>query len=73
MKRFLFCCCCDILSREQDSSGISNMFVLDLCDTANTQDPRNGRTSLMTAVLDNNEVWVYARAVLCPVHALYAV
>lgn len=40
----------------QDSTGISNLFVLDLCDTANTQDPRDGRTSLMTAVLDNNEV-----------------
>lgn len=40
----------------QDSTGVSNLFVLDLCDTANTQDPRDGRTSLMTAVIDNNEV-----------------
>lgn len=36
--------------------GISNLFMLDLCDTGNIQDPRDGRTSLMTAVIDNNEV-----------------
>ena len=40
----------------KDSAGISNLFVLDLCDTANIQDPRDGRTSLITAVLDNDEV-----------------
>lgn len=40
----------------QDSTGVSNLFVLDLCDTANTQDPRDGHTSLITAVVDNNEV-----------------
>lgn len=39
---------------------MSNLFVLDLCDTSNTQDPRDGRTSLMTAVLDNDEVSVAA-------------
>ncbi|CAM9652718.1 unnamed protein product [Ascophyllum nodosum] len=42
----------------EDSAGISNLFVLDLCDTANIQDPRDGRTSLITAVLDNDETLV---------------
>ncbi|CAM9901291.1 unnamed protein product, partial [Ectocarpus sp. 8 AP-2014] len=42
----------------EDATGVSNLFVLDLCDTTNAQDPRDGRTSLMTAVLDNNETLV---------------
>eukprot|EP00752_Nemacystus_decipiens_P010771 g9583.t2 len=42
----------------EDRTGVSNLFVLDLSDTFNTQDPRDGRTSLMTAVLDNDEILV---------------
>lgn len=54
-----FLMCLIVFSVLKDSTGVSNLFVLDLCDTANTQDPRDGRTSLMTAVLDNNEVRVH--------------
>ncbi|CAM9637245.1 unnamed protein product, partial [Ectocarpus fasciculatus] len=28
----------------EDATGVSNLFVLDLCDTTNAQDPRDGRT-----------------------------
>lgn len=44
---------------------MSNLFVLDLCDTLNTQDPRDGRTSLMTAVLDNDEVLCTMKKSVC--------
>ncbi|CAN0153274.1 unnamed protein product, partial [Pylaiella littoralis] len=42
----------------EDETGVSNLFVLNLCDTSNIQDPWDGRTSLMTAVLDNDETLV---------------
>lgn len=51
-----FCAGASFRYFRKDRTGVSNLFVLDLSDTSNTQDPRDGRTSLMTAVLDNDEV-----------------
>ncbi|CAM9253102.1 unnamed protein product, partial [Discosporangium mesarthrocarpum] len=42
----------------EDSAGISHIFVLDLRDATDKQDPRDGRTSLITAVLDKNPTLV---------------
>ncbi|CAM9167310.1 unnamed protein product [Choristocarpus tenellus] len=37
----------------EDTAGISHLYVLDMCHVTDKQDPRDGSTSLIRAVLDN--------------------
>jgi ankyrin repeat protein len=39
----------------EDATGVSHIHILDLVDVTNGQDPRDGRTALMRAIIDGND------------------